>query len=133
MIVGLIQELAIVDVFDRGVPNRECIAIAVNETLDLGQYGVMLGVRGPTGSAFPIRDNLFWFGDGIVNREDWLFLYTGVGNPRSHQIPNTQHHSYALHWGRKTTILSNEQIVPLLFRVDAVTVQAPQAALASPI
>ncbi len=132
MIVGLIQELSIVEVYDRGVPNRECIAIAVNETLNLGQYGIMLGVRGPTGYAFPIKDNLFWFGDGIVNSNDWLFLYTGAGNPKSNQIPNTQHYTYTLHWGRRTTILSNHEIVPILFRVDAVLVQAPPVALPSP-
>lgn len=124
MIVTLVTEITVTGVFDRGVPNQERIVLYVNETLNLGQYGLMIGVRSQDGSAFPIRDNLFWFGDGFVKRGDWLFIYTGPGEPRATDLPNTEEHLYTLHWGRDRTILHNRDLVPILFRVDAV--QVPQ-------
>ena len=39
--------------------------------------------------ATPIRDNLLWFGDGLVNKDDWIYVYTGPGEARSSLIPNT--------------------------------------------
>lgn len=128
MIVGNIEELSIIDVFDRGVPNRECIAIAVNTSVNLGQYGLFIGVRGPAGFAMPIKDNLFWFGDGIVNRDDWIFVYTGPGSPRANPLPNTSNFTYSVHWGRNLTVFFNPELVPILFRIDAVIIGKPPTA-----
>lgn len=122
MIVGLIQEITVYDVFDRGVPNQERIVLRINETLNLGRYGLMLGIRAENGSAFPLRDNLLWFGDAIVNRGDWLFVYTGPGEPKASPVPNGQENMYSIHWGRPHVILHNRDVVPILFRVDAVQV-----------
>lgn len=124
MIVNRVSEITVVDVFDRGVPNQERIVLHVKETVNLGQYGLMIGVRAQDGTAFPIRDNLLWFGDGFVTRGDWIFVYTGPGDPRVTTLPNTQERLYTLHWGRSQTILHNHDLVPILFRVDAV--QVPQ-------
>ena len=68
-----------ISVADRGVPNRERIAIFVEETTNMGQYGVMVGHSAVDRTAIPYQDNLFWFGDGIVNKGDWILLYTGKG------------------------------------------------------
>lgn len=130
MIVNLITELSVIGVFERGVPNQERIVLRVNETVNLGQYGLMIGVRAQDGTAFPIRDNLLWFGDGIVTRDDWIFIYTGPGEPKASTLPNTQERIYTLHWGRGQTILINREIVPILFKVDAV--QVPQEAESLP-
>ncbi len=65
MIVDLITELS-AGVFDRGIANKERIVLFVNESVNLGQYGLMIGIRGGDGGAFPIRDNMLWFGDAIV-------------------------------------------------------------------
>lgn len=122
MIVGDILELSVVGVFDRGVPNKERIALLVNETLNLGQYGLMVGVRASEGTAFPIRDNLLWFGDGLVSKGDWVFVYTGPGEARATTLPNTNERVFSIHWGRKQTFLHDRNLVPILFRVDAVQV-----------
>lgn len=122
MIVNLVTEISVVGVFDRGIPNQERIVLRVNETVNLGQYGLMVGVRGSDGTAFPIRDNLLWFGDGLVNSGEWIFVYTGPGEPRATTLPNTQERLYSIHWGRTETILHHRDFVPILFRVDAVQV-----------
>jgi hypothetical protein len=122
MIVNTITELELVGTFDRGLPNQERIVIIANQTSNLGQYGLMIGVRGPNGMAFPIRDNLLWFGDALVNKGDWIFVYTGPGEARTTLLPNTQERLYSIHWGRKETILHHHDLVPILFRVDAVYV-----------
>jgi hypothetical protein len=129
MIVSLITEFT-VSVFDRGVPNEERIVLLVNERLNLGQYGLMIGIRGPAGMAVPIKDNMLWFGDGIVNKGDWIFVYTCPGEPKATTLPNTQEHLYSIHWGRKETILHHHDLVPILFRVDAVIVPQEMETLA---
>jgi hypothetical protein len=96
----------------------------------MGQYGVMLGIRAEPGWAIPIPDNLFWFGDGLVSKGDMLFLYTGPGEPRVSELPSLKIKTYVLHWGRKQTILTLPDIVPILCRLDAVFVHTePPAAL----
>ena len=122
MIVNLITELSIVGVFDRGVPNQERIVIRVNEPVNLGQYGIMIGIRAWSGFGIPIRDNFLWFGDGIVNRGDWIFIYTGPGKAQTTPLPNTQERLFSIHWGRQNTFLNSNDLVPILFRVDAVQV-----------
>lgn len=130
MIVGLITEVSIVGVFSRGVPNEERIVFVANERVQLGNYGVMIGVRIDQTFSVPVRDNLLWFGDGLMNKGDWIFLYTGPGEPRQSTLPNTEEKLYSIHWGRKQTMLNNPELVPILFRVDAV--QIPNNALTLP-
>ena len=129
MIVGDILEMTIIEVYGRGVPNEERIVIRFNEAVNLGRYGIMLGVRAIAGSAFPIRDNLLWFGDAYFLPGDWLFVYTGPGKPKASDLPNTHHRLVSIHWGRDRTVLHDENIVPILFRVDAVQIPGAQRAL----
>jgi len=44
MIVGDIFEF-MVSVYDQGIPNRERIVLYANETVNTGQYGLMVGIR----------------------------------------------------------------------------------------
>lgn len=122
MIVADIFELTIVGVYDRGVPNRERIVLAANQQVNMGQYGLMIGIRGPEATAVPIRDNLLWFGDGLVNKGDLIFAYTGPGAPRVTPVPNNPERLITVHWGRSTVFLGDENLVPILFRVDAVMI-----------
>jgi hypothetical protein len=131
MMVGDIFEIDVVGVFERGIPNHERIVLCANQALNLGQYGMMIGLRAENGSAFPIKDNLLWFGDGMVAKGDWIFLYTGPGEAQTTNLPNSQESLYSIHWGRKQTILDSPDVVPILFRVDAVNIpnQAPDLSI----
>ena len=127
MIVGDIAELSVAQVFDRGVANKECIAISVLQTINMGRYGIMLGQHqaGASGGVLPYFDNLFWFGDGIVNAGDWVFVYTGPGTPTHSLATNGVNTIFSLHWGKPHTVFANSTVVPVLFRVDAVEVLVP--------
>lgn len=125
MIVGAIDAIQLVCVLERGIPNKECIAFKVLESVDMGQFGVMLGVSLPSGYANPIRDALYWFGDGLASVGDWILLYTGGGEPRVTPDTDDGTKTYVLHWGRSATLFANSAIVPVLFRVDAIQVGRP--------
>ena len=123
MILVDISELYLVGAIERGVPNKERIVLRVAEAVNLGQFGVLLGVRVAPGLAVPIKDNFFWFGDGMVAQGDWLFIYTGLGKPQVANVPNSPERIFTLYWGRKQVILQNENIVPILVRLDAAVVE----------
>lgn len=125
MIVNALNELTIISILDRGVPNQECIAIKVNEKINLGQYGIMLGMYSHSKLAMPFQDNLFWFGDGYIDEGDWIFVYTGDGEPKSSQTKDELKNIYSLFWAKQNTVFANSNIVPLLFKVDAVDVFSP--------
>jgi len=125
MIVANLTELELYPVMERGAPNRERIVIFVKETTNMGQFGIMIGHASGGNLAIPYQDNLFWFGDGVVNKGDWIFLYTGKGTPRIDKWEATSGNLYSIHWGRNATVFANSNIVPILFRVDAVNVGSP--------
>jgi hypothetical protein len=125
MIVSDLRELTIMAVLDRGVPNEECIAIQAHERINLGQYGIMLGVYAPLNSATPFKDHLFWFGDGFIEEGDWVFIYTGMGEPRKSKTNDGVNSIFTIFWGKPKTIFANTIVVPVLFRVDAVYVLSP--------
>lgn len=129
MIVSDIIELDVHGVFDRGLPNKERIAIYVKSPLNIGQYGLMIGIKASGGTAIPIRDNLFWFGDGFLNAGDWIFIYTGAGTPRASNVPGSNAKLYISHWGKPTTIFQAPELVPILFRVDAVFIPQEKSLL----
>ena len=131
MIVDTITELVVVGVYDRGKPNLERIILRANELINVGQFGLMLGIGQQEGAAIPIRDNLYWFGDGYVTTGDWVFVYTGPGENRIDDVPGSTEKIYSLHWGRPQTILTHSGIVPILFRVDGVNIPSQIAALPS--
>lgn len=129
MILDQIEEITIQEVIDRGVANKERIALRVNMSVNMGRYGLLVGVHGSSEAAWPINDNFFWFGEGIVAPGDWIFVYTGPGQPRKDKLPNAEQHLYTVHWGRKTTVFADANIVPILFRMDAVRIVLPSAPL----
>ncbi len=129
MIVGTIGELSIVSILDRGVPNKECIAIQANESVNMGQFGMMLGQYATDGTAIPYFDHMFWFGDGFVKSGDWLFLFTGSGVPRKAKATNGINETFSVFWGKPTTVFAETLTVPMLFRVDAVDVLLPPSNL----
>lgn len=126
MIVSDLRELRISQIHDRGIPNKECFSIYAHQRVDLGRYGIMLGSYiNPTDGAFPFRDNMFWFGNGYIEQGDWIFVFTGEGSPSTIKASNNINNIYSVYWGRRTTLFANTNVVPVLFRVDAVDVLAP--------
>ncbi|MGZ8947797.1 MAG: hypothetical protein ACXW1W_20515 [Methylococcaceae bacterium] len=125
MIVDQITEITLMGILDRGIPNKECIAMQVKDRVNLGQYGIMLGVYSESKLARPFQDNLFWFGDGLVEEGDWIFINTGDGEPRTSETIDKQNSIYSLFWKKKNTIFANTNIVPILFKIEAVNILEP--------
>jgi hypothetical protein len=123
MIVADLQELKLFPVADRGVPNQERVPIQVLRTTDMGQFGLLVGISSYQKLATPVQDNLFWFGDGLVNAGDWILLYTGSGTARTDDWTTPPGSKvYSVHWGRPTTIFANSSVVPILFAVQGADV-----------
>jgi len=130
MIVNSMTEISLYGIFDRGKANQERIVIRANETTNAGRFGIMVGVYQATtdegGLATPIHDNLFWFGDGILNKDDWIVVYTGPGVPQHTKLSDSNEVAYVLHWGRTKTIFNTNLIVPILFSLDGVDIRKLQ-------
>jgi hypothetical protein len=125
MILPITEELTVVSILDRGVPNQECIALQINQPVDLGQFGIMIGVLGADGYAVPIRDQLFWLGGARVEAGDWIFINTGDGEPRLSKTFDQQHNIYTVFWKKTNTVFANTNVVPILFKVETVDVLRP--------
>ena len=120
MILPNITEMDLVGIFDRGVANKERITLRPKMQIDLGCYGIMLGVKTPNGLATPIQNELFWFGDGTVQPPQWLFIYTGEGKSFIGTTEVSNEPAIALFWNKPNVIFTNFSIVPILFRVSDV-------------
>lgn len=122
MILSHIPELDIVGIFDRGVPNKERIVIRPTREVNMGQFGLLLGIKKGNGLASPIWDHFLWFGDGTIKPPEWIFIYTGQGVPRQAKNIPTGEPAAVIHWNKKTTILNDSNIAPILIRVDGVNI-----------
>jgi len=116
----MIEPLKIVDVFDRGIGGRECVSIRVQGFCDLGHYWLGLGLRQSNNQIFPINDNLFWLGRGNVNPGDWVYVYTGWGEPRIINLPGVAAKLFSLHWKRDTVLFGPNEIFPYLINAPFV-------------
>jgi hypothetical protein len=132
-LIPTITEIRLVDVLERGVPNKERIALKVEATIDIGSYALVLGVRAPGGAFItPIPDSMFWFGSATVNANDWIFVYTGSGTPSKVPPAGDVGNVYIIHWGRPHTVFHDPQIVPALWRISGLLFPPPPAALPQP-
>ncbi len=125
-----ITELAISSVYKAGVPNSECIIINPLATVDISAYGVFVGRRsGPDSLVTPVRDLFFWFGEGILNPDDCLILFSGSGEASRKPAEGRPGYYIFCYWGRPTTLFHDNMYTPFLLRYDAIAVLAPPAAL----
>lgn len=119
-----IDELRLLGVFDPGIPNKERVVLKAKQSLDIGWYALILSSQtGRPGVATPIRDSMFWFGSGTIAAGDWLFLYTGPGTNTKIPSSDGKNTLYIQFWGKKQTIFHNKQIVPVLWRLNGVSVE----------
>ena len=125
MLLPYIPELRL-DVADRGVPNRERIVLTPTAQVDMSPYALIAGARGHLpGFASPLRDMFFWFGTGVVSPNDWIFLFTGSGNFAQSPRDDGRGMCWFFYWGKKTTIFHDPHIVPVLIRLNGLSIETP--------
>ena len=127
MILFNIEELELIGAFGRGQPNIERIILRAKQSINLSSYGIMIGTH--TGhknvdydNAVPILDYMYWFGNVDVDSNTHIFLYTGNGQYRITKVEQTNDPAVVYHWGKKYTLFTDPNIVPILFRMDCVTI-----------
>lgn len=126
MIIEGISELTIFDVLRRGQPNEERVAIRVEEPVGMGQFGILIGKLNEDRTVTPYLDNMFWFGNGDVQRDDWLFIYTGAGDAKARKSIDGKSNVYTLYWAKKTTSFAQSDMVPVLFRMGGIEIAYPE-------
>ena len=132
--------LRIITVLDRGVPNRECIAMRTYEEINLQNYILGLGVTGDNVLATALNGYVYYFVDVLVPMGSWVFVLTGSGQTRVSTVPPVNDIAFTYYWGSPTVLFAQPEVVPLLFRVCEMnfpdspkpTLPAPQAQLTAP-
>lgn len=123
MILMNIPEITLYPVEDRGKANLERIPLLVNVPIDLGCYGLMLGLSAPNNHATPLKDHMLWFGNGALNQGDWIIVYTGQGEAKVENWHTPAGSKiYSVHWGKQTTVFANSNMVPILFKLASVNI-----------
>ncbi len=121
MLLPEITELAITGIYARGVANQERIVLTAREYVNVGPYGLVLGIRAQQpGFAFPVSNNFLYFGDAVLAPGDTVFVYTCPGEPRKVPLPNNTSTLFTCFWGYKQTVLHSPEIVPMLLRFDGI-------------
>ena len=105
--------------------------IRPTEPVNISKFGVLVGVRAPGGTVFPLLDNLFWFGDVEVSPPAWILLYTKPGTYHlGTHTDGAPVHSFF--WNRGQTVFYASHIVPVVFEMSALNISGslnPQPAL----
>lgn len=119
-----IPELQLIGVLDPGVPGKERIVLKVEQKIDIGWYAIVVAIRGqPSGHSTPMRDNMYWIGSGSVEPNDWFFLYTGSGTQTTIPADGVHGKLFIEFWGRPQTIFHDSLLIPVLWRLNGITVE----------
>ncbi|WP_096697747.1 hypothetical protein [Polaromonas sp. AER18D-145] len=122
MILETISEIQIVAVLERGVPNKEAIALKAIETIDTASFGLLLGMARDDGLAVPFHDHFFWLGGAILNPGDYIFVNTGDGEARINDSVDKLNKLYSVYWKKSSTLFADSRIVPVLIKMGSVHV-----------
>lgn len=124
MILPPVYEFGEVTVHNPGIAGQERIIFRPTERLNLAEWGMLLGWQDDDsiGLAMPIRDDFFWFGELEIHPPSWVVLFTGEGEFKTAQDPVKQTPVYCFYWGRKSPIFKFRELVPVLFKMGAVSI-----------
>lgn len=115
-------QLRLHGILDAGVPNRERVAVELLQPVNLGGYGLVVGIpQGPNG-ILPIHDNVFWMPQIILEPPSWVVVFTDRGEARQTTDPVAKIPVMVLHWQRETTIFQHPGVGVGLIRVADVVV-----------
>jgi hypothetical protein len=115
-------ELSLLGLYDAGDPGKERIVLRPTESVNLAQFGILLGYKTENGSIVPLNDHFFWFCEIVVPTPSWIVVFTGEGT--FDVIPHAQSGQpvYVFYWGRKQTIFHDPKAVPIIFQLNAVLI-----------
>ena len=122
--LNTIFEATIIGVGDPGVPNKERIILRPTTSVNLGEFGMAVGIRNAENPnlVLPISDNFFWFPTIVVTSPCWIFLYTGKGRYEQTTLVGTSEPAHVFHWGKDFTVFNYLELVPVLFRQSGILI-----------
>jgi hypothetical protein len=121
-LVAPVSSLTLLGVFDRGVPNQERVVLHAAQAIEMGSFGMLIGIEQSPGLASPVPDLFFWFGPGVTHPDSYILVYSGPGKSLVTTLQGTDKTAYVAHWGRESTLFANSRVVPMLISIDGVTV-----------
>lgn len=121
MSYGAVQELAIIEVAEPGVPNRERIVLRPTQATDLNDFLVVVGWR-PAGAGL-IPFDVYYPGQHVVQPPSWVFIFTGPGTNRTEVAANGEV-LHIFHMGRPKTIFI-KGVAPAIMKIAAVNLGEP--------
>lgn len=112
------MRLSIAGILDRGVSNKERVALTVAVESNLAYYAVILSSYLPGRQQIHSeRLSVYWFSPAIVKPGDFVILYTGPGRnaPESRPDGGTNHF---YHWGLPNTVFNNSESCAILLEIS---------------
>lgn len=100
-----IDSFRVIGIYGRGTPNLERIVLVADEAINLANYALVVGMITEAGGLLPFRDRFFWFGDLMVDKSTWVYVYTGPGQFRYTSVSGTTTPAIVYHWGSRQTLL----------------------------
>lgn len=126
-----ITELTMWGVYDAGKPNMERVVLYVEQETEMGNFALLTGLRSNNGGGIPLQDNFFWFGNAVLKRGDWVFVYTAPGTPQKSPLPGSENFIHTLHMGKKNTVFNSTVLTPMLVRMDGLQMPTVMPLLAA--
>jgi hypothetical protein len=111
------MRLKIIQMIDRGVPNKERLQISVVAPADLSHYAVFDTAKMAGGMVVAIPKHAYWFTALNANPGDSVILYTGPGENASIIRPDS-HKNHFFHWGLQKTIWNDAASVAVLLEIS---------------
>jgi hypothetical protein len=98
------MRISIVQIVERGVPNKERLHLSVQAACNLSHYVVFDTERTADGTQIlPIPKHVFWFEPCDVMPGDWVILYTKGGTP-SRAVRSDGHTNFFFYWDQANVL-----------------------------
>lgn len=112
-----IAEISQIRVLDRGVPNKERIAIEFALDTELAALCLVCGTKN-AGGFIPSRNHFYLLPDEMVTAGTWVIVFTGIGERRWTVLQNSGRPALVLHWGRSQTLFAHGQSTAAVFLIS---------------
>jgi hypothetical protein len=129
LLLPISEEIQLLGVADRGVPNKERVLARTLNVMHLGKYVLTAAVLQPDRTVNIIPNMLFIFHNFQLLKSSWVVIYTGKGNQEISRLPTSHEPAYVFHWGFDQVIFSRRDIVPALFRIEALNYEGSPGVL----
>jgi hypothetical protein len=131
IVLANVSELTLLGVADRGIANKERVILRANQDVDMSPFallaGLNLGAAGRDNPTQPLNDHFFWFGDAVIDKGDFILVYSGQGDSVKTTLEGSDDPAYVLHWNKPTTLFARTLVVPVLVRIGAFSIVQPPA------